>query len=115
MRLAFILTMPVANSWNGKWSGEGRLYCVVRAVPEEDTARILLKPNYSYRWDDGWVANIKVRAVSESEAEELSEKSVGFNGYEWMVDTIIRYGKPMADHQIAEFLAEQKEPAAVSQ
>jgi hypothetical protein len=118
MKLAFILTMPGCPSWNGKWSGEGRLYCIVRSFStnkgKELAAQIAAKGYYSYGWSDGWRAGIQVKVVDAAEARKLKSKSVGFNGYDWMVDTIINYGKPMADHEVAEFVASQREPAIAS-
>ena len=115
MLVAFTLSMPGANSWNGRWSGESRLYCVVRSfrgAKEEAVARErLAKGYYSYSWDDGWRAGIAVKEVDRKEAASLRRKSCGFNGYDWMIDTIIKYGKPMADHEVSEFL-ESADPVA---
>ncbi|MBK7381654.1 MAG: hypothetical protein IPJ03_22200 [Ignavibacteriales bacterium] len=33
--LAFILTMPGKGSWDGKWSGEGKLYCETRSLEKQ--------------------------------------------------------------------------------
>ena len=108
MYLAFILSMPGCPSWNGKWSGEGRLFCIVRKFDSQKAqakaAEIAAKGYYSYGWSDGWRAGIEVKVVDGQEARKLKAKSAGFNGYDWMVNTIIDYGKPMADHEVREFL-----------
>lgn len=111
VQIAFILTMPSAPSWNGKWSGDDRLHCVIRsfrgAKQGAKAAEILAKSPYFYRWEDGWCAKIEAREVDAREAAKLRKQSKGFAGYEWMVDTIISYGQPLASHQ----LAEQREDA----
>ena len=87
---AFILTMPNAASWNGKWSGEGRLYAKVRYGYETKTVK---DGDYDYRWDDGWCANVEVKTVTSREAAKISKHSVGFYGYDWMIESIIKHGK----------------------
>lgn len=115
MYLAFFLSMPGCPSWNGKWSGEGRLYCIVRRFGSKKSqvraAEILATGYYSYGWPDGWRAGIEVKAVDAKEARKLKAKSQGFNGYDWMVNTIIDYGKPMANHEVREHLNKSRQPA----
>jgi hypothetical protein len=67
---------------------------------------------YTYSWSDGWGASIDVREVGRKEAVRLRRKSAGFSGYDWMVNTIIKYGKPMADHEIVEFLEKENRCSA---
>ena len=67
MTLAFFLSMPSCPSWNGKWSGEGRKY--VRTVKftkkqTENALNIVKSCSFSYRWDDGWLALVRVEEVS---------------------------------------------------
>lgn len=96
MILAFTLTMPGCGSWNGHWTGEGRLYVVTRtfrgagSVAQRARSRC---GDYSYAWSDGWRANVQVREVDASEAARLRRKSRGFCGYEWMIDSLIHSGK----------------------
>lgn len=102
MLVAFTLTMPSSPSWNGKWSGADRLWCVVREYTEAratEIAKATSSTHYYYRWDDGWAANVQARIVSAAEAAKLRKKSAGFKGYEWMIDSIERYGKIYADHE----------------
>lgn len=92
--IVFYLSMPGKGSWNGKWSGEGRLYARVsyeRAVP-----RILWGKSYFYRWDDGWEACVSVEKVPASEARKIKKASVGFCGYDWMIRSIMKYGRIIA-------------------
>jgi hypothetical protein len=93
MLIAFELSMPGKASWNGKWSGEGRPYVRVRSLAKAEAEKVLLSESYDYRWDDGWCACVSVRKVLAREAEKLRKKTVGFCGYDWMIDSIIAAGK----------------------
>jgi hypothetical protein len=96
MKIAFILTMPNVGSWNGKWSGEGNLYCIVKSFTskkgKEKAVNVLSKPSYYYRWNDGWCASVAVKKVENAEARTLKRNSKGFCGYDWMIDSIIENG-----------------------
>jgi hypothetical protein len=85
-RYVFILSMPGNNSWNGKWSGEDNDYSVARTLTGKKAAQ--LKNYYSYSFGDGWVAGITIRPAKTR--EKVSNK---FCGYEWMIDSILRYGE----------------------
>lgn len=112
MILAFELSMPGNNSWNSKWSGEGRSYVIVKTF----TAKKLIEQrSFHYSWGDGWGARIDVREVDAAEARKLRKNSLGFCGYDWMVKTIIDYGQPMADHEVKEYLSLMKGSETCSQ
>ena len=104
MILAFHLGMPNCASWNGRWSGEGKRYVIVKtfrsAKAQEAARHILATGYYHYSWPDGWGAGITVSEVDSRQAAQLRKSSQGFAGYDWMVDTIVRYGKPLATHQL---------------
>lgn len=106
MILAFELTMPNVGSWNGRWSGEGGAYIITKTFRSqqdvENAIKIRDKGYYHYSWNDGWGAGIHVSEVDSRDAAKLRKRSKGFCGYEWMVDTIIKYGKPLATHEIGE-------------
>ncbi len=110
MILVFKLSMPNCNSWNGKWSGQGRQYLKVVNFGTskkgiEKAKKILNVPaaqrhaiddsgSYYYDFGDGWGAGISVFIVDGSkEAAMLRRKSHGFCNYDWMVDSIMDYGK----------------------
>lgn len=96
MLVSFELSMPMNNSWNGKWSGEGRCYVRVRNVGTSKKAREKwekLIGHHSHRWDDGWTACVTVREVTSTAASKLRKQSVGFYGYDWMIDSITRCGE----------------------
>ncbi len=98
MLIAFVLTMPNNNSWNGKWSGAGRCYAVVKSVSDakKNAAKyraILDKRHFSYNFGDGWRASVEVFQSMPSEARRLRKHSEGFCGYDWMIDTILEHGE----------------------
>ena len=95
-RVEFKLTMPNRASWNGKWSGESRNYTLVQDL-DDDRASQLDGRSWSYGWPDGWRAEVSVRVVHDGETRKPSH---GFHGYDWMVASILRYGKIYADHEL---------------
>lgn len=99
MLLSFELSMPSNNAWNGRWTGEDSLYAVVRAFHKmpEANGKQLAGSRFSYSFGDGWVAAITVREVTSSAAAKLRKESKGFCGYEWMIGSILRHGKILAD------------------
>lgn len=91
--IAFRLSMPSNNAWNGKWSGEGKSYVVVKILPKKQSERIVAGGHYSHRFGDGWVAAVKATQVDVKTANKLRKNSAGFCGYNWMIDDIITYGE----------------------
>jgi len=100
-RVEFRLSMPSRASWNNGWSGDDRNYTIVREFDDEAAAQLDGR-SWSYRWSDGWVASVAARVVI---AEASIAKSDGFCGYDWMVTSIMRYGKIFADHERPEVTA----------
>ena len=96
--------MPGRASWNGRWSGESKNHAVVRELSDEDLVRLFAgcsgtdasqwRRSWAHRWSDGWMAEVSARVVPAG--EELA-KSVGFNGYDWMVDNILATGSPYGE------------------
>lgn len=96
MTLAFILTMPNKGSWDGKWSGEGNLYAVLKRYTTKKTQAKyapLIGRTFHYAWSDGWGANVHIREVSATESRQIRKRTRGFCGYEWMIDEIQTYGR----------------------
>lgn len=89
--VAFYLSFPSVGSWNGKWTGEGRLYA--RVFRNSEVPKEYIGKSYSYRWDDGWEACIDVVQVNSKEVNRIRKKSAGFYGYDWMIESIIRFGE----------------------
>ena len=110
--------MPGRASWDGKWSGEDKNYTIVRDLSGEDVACLFdsapepvradqarpplkapvdvlrCKRSWTHRWSDGWTAEVTARVVPD---HETLRKSDGFNGYEWMVDNILKTGSPYSE------------------
>jgi len=93
MLLSFKLSMPNNNSWDGKWSGEGRPYVLVQSISPKRAEPILEKGYYHYSFGDGWSAGIHVGEVTAAQARRLRKQSVGFCGYDWMIDSIKMHGE----------------------
>lgn len=91
--LLFTLSMPKANSWNSKWSGEGSLYAKtisMKNVSDKRIEEILAKKNFRYKFDDGWVMQIEVTPINAVESKRIERESKGFCGYEWAITSIIQ-------------------------
>ncbi len=94
-RVEFKLSMPGRASWNGGWSGADRNYTLVRKVANPIAAKLNGRL-WSYAWPDGWCAGVHARVIPPG---ERLKKSDGFNGYGWMIESILQYGKIYADHE----------------
>lgn len=95
--ISFTLTMPRNNSWNNKWSGDDKLYAVVKRLPKEVERRLETNGPFYHQWKDGWQAQIDCKVITAVEANKIRKKSLGFCGYEWMIDNIISHGSAYAD------------------
>lgn len=93
MIIAFELSMPSNNAWDGKWSGADKRYVRVFNVGAAKKARAKWQPliargYFRYSFGDGWVAAVSVREVDTPEAKKLRKITAGFCGYDWMIDSI---------------------------
>lgn len=102
-RVEFKLAMPNRASWDGKWSGDDRNYTLVQELDDDQASQIDGR-SWSYSWPDGWRAEISARI---SHVEETIKPSHGFHGYDWMVASILRWGKIYADHEAPEASTEE--------
>ncbi|SRR6266702_2135995 len=104
MHVAFELSMPNNNSWNGRWSGDGNKYVRVLTVSDAKATRAkfeaLIKAQHYYNFGDGWTACVSVREVTGGEKRKLVKASKGFCGYDWMIESLRWHGKIMNDAQI---------------
>jgi len=102
--LSFELTMPNVGSWNGKWTGDNKRYFVIRQVTN-DFFKGRIEPlldgkvfqNFYYNFGDGWGANVHIEIIDSKEGRKRLKNSAGFCGYEWMVNSIMKYGKITTD------------------
>jgi hypothetical protein len=117
MHVSFTLTMPNNNSWNGKWSGEGRSYVRVLTVSDAKKTRAKfekLAGNHYYNFGDGWGANVEVKEVTGAEKRKLTKQSAGFCGYDWMIESLRSHGKILNDQQRAAYIKERGKEAYLS-
>ena len=94
--LIFTLTMPHRGSWNNKWSGEGHNYVRAKSFNKKEYKQLpdIVDKYHEYRWNDGWTAVVTVELVtSAKEKNKLIKNSAGFSGYDWMISSLLKYGK----------------------
>ena len=89
--IVFTLKMPHRSSWNGRWSGESKIYARVR--PNNTVPKDVVGQDFYYNWDDGWCACVSVTKVDSKEAAKNKKKSAGFCDYDLMIENIIKNGK----------------------
>jgi hypothetical protein len=90
-KVRFSLTMPVVKSWNGRWSGADEPHYEVRNVSRKTVEKLGIMDapkSWSYRFDDGWVAEVTAQISNPSMPKA---PSAGFCGYDWMIDSILRH------------------------
>ena len=83
--------MPNKGSWDGKWTGETQTFARTRT--EKRVPKELWNNSFYHRWDDGWTACVTVTQMPANEARKIMRKSKGFCGYDWMIESIIRFGE----------------------
>lgn len=93
--ILYKLTMPNVGSWNGKWTGEGRLHCLIKSYKKDSDIpeKVLSKKNYYYDFGDGWGANIDCSEIKGNEKVKYKKLSMGFCGYDWMIKEIEEFGR----------------------
>lgn len=102
--LCFRLSMPNSNSWNGKWSGEGKTYAIFKKFSGlkgiAKAQELLDERSFYYSFGDGWGASVNIQAIAGPDLAKMRRLSSGFCGYDWMVESILKYGKIINDSQI---------------
>ena len=93
--LLFELSMPNVGSWNNRWSGERDYYAVSRRDYDVDKKLLpeIIDKSFFYNFGDGWTACVKVSKITHAESKKILKNSKGFCGYEWMVNSICKYGE----------------------
>jgi len=95
MLVSFELSMPGRSSWVTGPLTKGKLYCRIKNVGVSKKARAKwekLIGHHHYRWADGWAAQVTVREVTSTAARKLRKDSQGFCGYDWMIESLARFG-----------------------
>lgn len=108
--LMFKLGMPRVGSGNGSWSQQDRIHARVvklydkSAKTAEETKELIekLTGSYHYDFEDGWGASVTVKEVDKDECASITKNSDGFNGYDWMIKSIMKYGTILDDESISE-------------
>lgn len=112
------LTMPNIGSWNGRWTGESNKYYVIEKISDKylkskEHFKELLdtgSASWYYSWNDGWGANVRAEIIDAATARKRRKESKGFCSYEWMIQTIKYYGKPMNTAETKRHLQEITTP-----
>jgi hypothetical protein len=95
MKLVFTLRMPRANTPGG-WTGADKVYARVFPLASKAATReaeALATPGrYGYDFGGGWCASVRVQVVDDARGRAVKKASVGFAGYDWMIDSIRRLG-----------------------
>ena len=104
MILCFELTMPGANSWNGKWSGDSKKYYLFMSGVSKKKMEELDGKYFSYSFGDGWRAGVSVDMITGMEKRKRAKVNAGFYGYNWMAESIRTWGKILTHDQVCEML-----------
>lgn len=116
MIIAYTLSMPNVGSWNGKYTGDGGTYIIIRrysiARNKEVLERVLHEKSHYYNFNDGWGALVCIATVDAKTARQLKKKSMGFRGYDWMIPEIETYGRILTYEERA---LNRREEAVIAQ
>jgi hypothetical protein len=55
---------------------------------------------FEYLWDDGWRADIYAYEATRKECRNIDRIKTSFYGYEWMVDSIEKYGRIVTEKDL---------------
>ena len=89
--IVFTLTMPNRNTWNGKWTGDNKIYA--KTAPNKLVPKEIIGKEFYYSWDYGWTVCVTVEKMDYKEANKIMKRSEGFLSYDWMIESIIRFGE----------------------
>lgn len=90
------------GSWDGKWSGDKKIYAkkVVITKEKEELLKSLgipmtkgSKKEFLYDFGDGWTAKVIMTVGTSREFDPIVKRSGGFLGYDWMIDEILKHGR----------------------
>ena len=95
IHILYTLTMPNVGSWDHKWTQAGKLHCRARSYSDKSLvpAKVLSMKNYYYNFGDGWGANVSCSKIDAKAKASYNKKSLGFCGYDWMIEEIEKYGR----------------------
>lgn len=90
------------GSWDKKWSGSGKVYAkevnLTKDLKEHLEALGIDCGNgknhtFHYDFKDGWACNVTMTVGTKTEFKKIMKHSQGFLGYDWMIDSILKYGR----------------------
>jgi len=87
-RVEFRLTMPGKNSWNGKWTGEDKIYVIYKTLTKKKVEQLGLtttSKSFCYSWDDGWRADVRTRILEKGEKKKNKRNKIRLK---WIVLSI---------------------------
>ena len=99
--------MPGNNAWNGRWSGGGSLYAIVKksrvlSMASTKVAELNGK-SFGHNFGDGWRAGVSCRVPKDAkELRSIRKKSRRFCGYDWMVSNILSHGSASDKKELME-------------
>lgn len=72
--------MPGNNAWNGRWSGEGKIYAIVKPIRNTQKHRAACEAlakvgSWSYNFGDGWRAGVSAEIVDDPQKIRRIKKS----------------------------------------
>lgn len=108
--LCFELTMPNCGSWDGKWTGSKDYHFKLLSMSEHAYKEAYKKykhlyngNSWHYSWNDGWGAEVRVTLIEAKDKKRFKKMSVGFCGYDWMIDSIIEVNEIMISSTLKEW------------
>jgi hypothetical protein len=105
----FVLRMRNTPTWNGRWSGAGDLYAKRVNVSVKKAEELLKEGSFFFRWSDGWSCSVDVVKPHAAEARRMAKSTKGFCGYDWMINSILKYGQILDDDGVKKLKAAEAE------
>ena len=100
MILSFEITFPNVGSWNGVFTGAKNLHFAFKIVTKQEGESLMQNNeyrNFYYNFGDGWGCNVKMTIISASDKRKIEKRNMGFMGYNWMIDSIIKHDKIISE------------------
>ena len=91
--IMFELSFPSRNSWNGRWSGDEKKHTVRRKLSPAKKEELVGR-HFFHNFGDGWSACVSVREPNFRE-----KPTNNFQGYNWMINSIINTGKILTEKE----------------
>lgn len=91
------------TNWNTRYysGGNDRNFSILRVWNATETKKLGLVDKckgYHYNFGDGWALNVELRKCSNSELKQYKKECNPYHSYQWMVDSILKFGKIDKDY-----------------